>query len=98
MSKKLLYLLIPLFIFVLNCDNPFGDDEISAGHRQMHGTITFNEEKPENGAYVWLDGVKIGTFTDEQGEFSLTLPSQSTLGSKWRADRYFYTLYICGKL
>ncbi|MFH2048808.1 MAG: hypothetical protein ABIJ12_05120, partial [bacterium] len=50
-----------------------------------------DKTKPD-GVYVWLESYDIGTFTDSDGKFSITLPSPeaSGLGSDFSGEIYLY--------
>ena len=61
--------------------NPFGEDEISSGHRQIRGTVQLHDGSSPEGVYVWLDGFNIGDYTDGTGQFKLILPAESSHGS-----------------
>lgn len=61
--------------------NPFGGDDISPGTARIQGTVLLNDASSPEGAYVWLEGFKLGTRTDSRGKFQLTLPPPSAQGS-----------------
>jgi hypothetical protein len=73
---------------------PFGEDEISAGSRQIRGRVELSRNLNPQGVFVWLDGVGVGTRTDKNGQFTITLPSvesQSARGGTSGAfNLYFY--------
>ena len=79
--------------FFLGCTkNPFGDDEVSLGARQLRGTVVLDDGKSAEGAYVWLESFNLGTYTDKDGKFEITLPLPSNQGIS--GDRAgIYTLY-----
>ncbi|MFQ5649802.1 MAG: hypothetical protein ACE5IY_07660 [bacterium] len=55
--------------------NPVGKDKIGAGNRKISGRVQLDEENHPDKVYVWLEGFEQGVFTNENGQFSLTLPS-----------------------
>ncbi len=83
--------------FAISCtSNPFSDkDKIEGGNRVVTGTVELSDlASPEN-IYVWLEYFDIGTFTDENGNFSLTLPSpqaQPGGGVTGIYDLYYYVV------
>ena len=72
----IIFFLLSIFVFSACTGNPFSDNEISQGMRRITGKVEVsdNSHSPE-GVYVWLEGFDIGTFTDQDGEFEITLPS-----------------------
>jgi len=73
---------------------PFGEDDISAGSRQIRGRVELSRNLNPQGVFVWLDGVDVGTRTDKNGQFTITLPSvenQSARGGTSGVfNLYFY--------
>lgn len=61
--------------------NPFGEDKISSGSRQIRGNVQLHDGSSPEGVYVWLEGFNIGTYTDESGQFSINLPRNSNQGT-----------------
>lgn len=61
--------------------NPFGEDDISEGHRQISGTVQLHDRSSPEGAYVWLEGFNVGEYTDGTGQFKLILPAKSSHGA-----------------
>lgn len=74
--------------------NPFGSNEISGGPSTITGTVSLGSNSSSTGAYVWLDGLGVGTKTDENGRFSLALPPPSAQGNSngttGTFDLYYY--------
>ncbi|MBC8186518.1 hypothetical protein H8E88_36010 [candidate division KSB1 bacterium] len=68
-------------LFLTCTKTPFGDDDIYSGARQISGTVELYDGANAENVYVWLEGFSIGTYTDENGNFSLTLPSKSSSGN-----------------
>ena len=60
---------------------PFGDDDIYSGARQISGTVELYDGAAAENAYVWLEGFSVGTYTDKDGNFNITLPSKSSSGT-----------------
>ena len=69
-------------LFTIGCtSNPFGSSEISRTSSTITGTVSLGNNLASKGAYVWLDGLSVGTRTDENGRFSLALPPPSAQGN-----------------
>jgi len=94
-TKQILitFLLLSIFVFFACTGNPFSDDEISQGMRRISGKVEVrdNTHSPE-GVYVWLQGFDIGTFTDQDGNFEIILPSsaQNSGGGAGILNLYYY--------
>ena len=75
-------------------ENPFGEDKISPGSRQVGGTVRLHDGSSPEGVYVWLESFNIGTYTDENGRFQVTLPPPGSEGTPGGVsgvfDLYFY--------
>jgi|TARA_Y100000310_G_scaffold334953_1_gene415839 hypothetical protein len=89
------FVLTAWLILVAGCtENPFNDDSEKISSRAISGAVTLNDGAVPKGVYVWLEGLDVGTRTDEQGEFSLVLPppSSSSAGSAMDGvfNLYFY--------
>ncbi len=54
-------------------EHPFGESKISYRNRQISGRVTLSDNSIPEGIYVWLEGFNIGTFTDQTGQFQVTL-------------------------
>lgn len=79
----------------LSCtSSPFGQNEISEGRREMTGSVLLSEPRNLEDIYVWMEEFNISSRTDENGEFSLTLPPPSSQsqggGVNGVFDLYFY--------
>jgi len=89
-------LVIGIFLIgVFNCTElPFGGNEISSGHRQIRGNVKLHDGSSPENVYIWLSSFNIGTYADKTGEFKLTLPPKSSMGSSGGIsgtfDLYFY--------
>jgi len=81
--KSLRYLLVICTMLVLmRCtQNPFGGDKITSGHREIVGSVYLYDGGNAEGVYVWLSGFNVGTYTNESGDFTVTLPRESGQGS-----------------
>jgi hypothetical protein len=56
-------------------DNPFeSDTTIATSTRRVHGKVQLSNTTDHNGVYVWLEGFDLSAATDEEGNFSITLP------------------------
>ncbi len=73
---------------------PFGENKISSGHRKISGKVKLHDGSSPEDVYVWLSDFNIGTYTDEKGQFNLTLPPKSSMGTSGGVsgtfDLYFY--------
>ena len=83
-----------LFLF-LNCHlgcmgNSITENEILLPNRQIHGSVRLSDNQSNVGVYVWLEGFNIGTRTDSQGKFQITLPPQGSSGGITGAFNLFY--------
>lgn len=72
--------------------NPFSDDEISPGKSQITGRVEVSDNQNSEGVYVWLEGFDIGTFTNQEGEFEIRIPStvQNSGGTTGIFSLYYY--------
>jgi len=70
--------------------NPFGEEEISSGYREISGNVQLNDGSNPDGIYVWLEGFNAGTYTDGTGQFSLTLPQSGSSGLSGVYKLYCY--------
>jgi len=88
----IIFLLFSTFIFSACTGNPFSDGEISPGTRRITGNVEVSNNRSPEGVYVWLEGFDIGTFTNQDGEFEITLPSaaQNSGGAAGILDLYYY--------
>lgn len=65
-----------LLLCTTGCKNPFADNEIKGDNRTISGRVRLLDGENPYPAYVWLESIDIGTFVDEKGGFSLTLPRE----------------------
>lgn len=74
--------------------NPFGEDDISSGSRQVRGSVQVADAQSSEGVYVWLEGFDLGTHSDASGRFQITLPPTASQGGSGAVsgifDLYFY--------
>jgi hypothetical protein len=63
-----------LFICAGCTESPFGESKIAPAPRQIRGRIALSRNLNPSGAFVWLEGVNIGTRADKNGAFAMTLP------------------------
>lgn len=83
-----------LMLMLTGCtENPFsGGDKVAAS--QISGQVTLSHETDFSGIYVWLEGFNISTFTDSEGEFTLSLPPPASQsggeGVNGDFNLYFY--------
>lgn len=89
-------LLLGFIILILSCTlNPFGSDEISSQYRRITGNVYLRDRTTPGGIYVWLDGFKVGTYTNENGEFNLGLPSKSSYGDESGLSGVYSLFFYC---
>lgn len=72
---------LSLTIFYSCTNNPLGENEISLGNKQIRGKVQLSNNMDPEGVYVWLEAFNIGTRTEEQGDFQITLPLQASQGN-----------------
>jgi hypothetical protein len=91
-SKQWIYLFLSLYLInYLGCTgNPVTEHEIVLPNRQIRGSVRLSDNLSNEGVYVWLEGFNIGTRTDSQGKFQITLPSQGSPGGITGAFNLFY--------
>jgi hypothetical protein len=93
MSTKQI-LTVALACLLLKCQsNPFGHDVITGDRRTLSGVITTDGKKPLAGVFVWLDVVDVAAFSDNEGNYQLTLPPHAILNDRGRADGVFDLYY-----
>jgi hypothetical protein len=73
-------------------ENPFSNDKVSGGSRQVSGTVRLGDGQSAEGVYIWLDGFNLGSRADGSGRFQLTLPPRSSQGGDINGvfNLYFY--------
>jgi len=77
-STKIFYIFSVLIIvqFMSCTTNPFSDDnEIEQNLSTIKGNVKLSDSIVPDSIYIWLENFNIGTFTNSNGEFALTLPS-----------------------
>lgn len=74
-------------------ENPFSNDKVSGGSRQVSGAVQLGDGQSAEGVYVWLDGFNLGSRADGAGRFQLTLPPRSSQGGDINGvfNLYFYS-------
>lgn len=80
-AKFLPFVLFPLMIMLLNTctENPFFDDRIEIkDQRHLQGRVILGDLAGDEGIFIWLDGFKLSTWSDSQGNFELQLPQVKT--------------------
>lgn len=93
LNQLLLPLLVLLLWFAACTSNPIGEDEISSGKRQITGKVTLSDKASPAGVLIWLDFFDAGAKTDENGEFSITLPQTAIQGGTSDGVTGIFTLY-----
>lgn len=71
-----LFLLTITFSFMVSCtENPFANkDDNQIVKEKLSGEINLADGVTPDGIFVWLNEFNLSTYTDEKGEFSITLP------------------------
>lgn len=79
---SIVFLVIAITMFAQSgcTSNPVVDDKISSGQRQITGNVQLDSENRPERVFVWLDGFDIGTYTNNEGNFSLTLSAGQNEG------------------
>lgn len=70
--------------------NPVGEDTISTGKRKISGQVQLDGNNHPERVYVWLEGFNLGAFTEEDGSFTLTLPTGINDAVNGIFKLYFY--------
>jgi len=85
-----------ILLIIVNCTKtPFGSDDIYSGARQISGTVELYDGAEAENVYVWLEGFSIGTYTDKNGNFNLTLPTKSSSGTSTGVSGNFNIYFYC---
>ena len=89
------FFLVALILMDSACTwNPFGNDDISGGHRSINGRVHLRDGGQPEGIYVWMEEFQVGTYTDEDGHFTLTLPSRSSQNQGASLNGIFSVFYF----
>lgn len=88
-----LYALSALAFAAACTDNPLeSDPTVAATRRRIHGVVRLSDRQNHSGAYVWMEGFNIGTVSNTDGSFSLTLPLAEAQGTPGGSSGV-YSLY-----
>ena len=77
LRRQGLFVAVGLGLFFQCTTSPFGED-ISSEPRSIRGRVDLLDNPDDGNVYVWLEGFKIGTRTDEEGFFLLEIPKELT--------------------
>ena len=78
----------------INCTNsPFGE-VIAPEPRTIRGQVDLELDDLDDDVYVWLDGFKIDTRTDEFGFFTLKIPKELSESTSYLNGVYKLYLYV----
>ena len=70
-----IFLFIGIFALTSCTSNPvFKDDEMGSEKSSIKGKIQLSDGASPDGIYVWFEGLDVGTYTDDTGEFKLVIP------------------------
>ncbi|MCD6205123.1 MAG: hypothetical protein J7L22_05630 [Candidatus Marinimicrobia bacterium] len=80
-NKQVINLSLGILVLVLcSCtNNPLFQDNVVKSEK-IKGTVSLSDGSSPNDIYVWLQSYNLGTRTDEDGNFSITLPNPSVSG------------------
>lgn len=90
------YFIIIYFLIILisGCtENPFGNKDQQISSRNIGGKVYLKDGAKPQGIFVWLETFDVGTRTDENGNFNLTLPSSMSEGGVTGGDGIFYLYF-----
>src|SRR5690554_4176248 len=73
MKKHILKLCLAVLVQVFSCSIVFADDIT------INGTVTEETGAPLPGVTIMVKGTTIGTITDMDGRFTISVPEESTL-------------------
>ena len=97
MDNKKQQLIIVCFIttlFIVVCtSNLIFKDEDPSSQRIVEGKVRLSDIASQGAIFVWLESLKISTYTDEEGAFSLQLPPlqcQPVGGLSGEYNIYYY--------
>jgi len=85
---------VGILLFLSGCTkNPFSDDKILC-LEEIHGKVVLNDGASPDSVYVWLEGFNSGTWTNEQGDFEIKLPSVKSQGGTGLTGAYHIYFYV----
>jgi hypothetical protein len=99
MMKTRISLFVSLVIFILflihsGCTkNPFGTDKITTSD-EIKGKVLLNDGASPDSIFVWLQGFNMKTWTNEDGEFKIKLPSPKSQGGAGLTGSYHLYFYV----
>lgn len=71
------FLPVAILVFVVSCtDNPFVEEE-EVSPMSIRGRVLLEDGSSPDSIFVWLEGVRVSTWTDDGGRFLLSLPAPS---------------------
>ena len=85
LNKQSVYLSIITFLTLIlvnsfSCTfNPFSSNS-GISNSKISGKVRFNDGMNPKNVYVWLEGFELDTYTNEEGQFSITLPPADSQG------------------
>jgi len=83
------------FVFLFFCtSNPLENDEVSTSGKIIKGKISLSDNTSPENVYVWLDAFNIGTFTDADGEFVLTISKSSAQSDDGVSGHFYLYFYV----
>lgn len=73
--------------------NPFGSDQISFSD-QIQGKVLLNDGASPDSIYVWFQGFNLATWTNNNGDFKISLPSPESQGGSGLTGSYHLYFYV----
>jgi len=92
--KKLAISLFILLLIIECTENPFFDDTIKSQNRTIRGQIELNDRSTPDGVYIWFEGFDMGTYSDEKGNFQITLPAPANQAGEGVTGTYKLYYYL----
>ncbi|RPI02835.1 MAG: hypothetical protein EHM72_03200 [Calditrichaeota bacterium] len=96
MNIKMILAAVLACLFLTCQSNPFSHDVISGERRTLSGVITTDGKLPLSGVFVWLDVIDVAAFSDNNGNYELTLPPRPILNNLGQVsgvfDLYYYSI------
>lgn len=84
------FLIFIAFNFISCTGNDLFDDEVKLKNNSISGSVKLEDQTDHSGIYVWFPLLDKGTYTDENGNFSYTLPSNFKQNGLGYFQFYFY--------
>lgn len=73
--------------------NPFGTDKISAVD-EVKGKVILNDGASPDSVFIWLQGLNLNTWTNQNGDFKIKLPSVRSQGGAGLTGSYHLYFFV----